>query len=595
MKHARQPITLSTLVIAAAAAGLAACGGGGGGGGGGSGSTDTANVSASVGNNPGTPAAASQTPYSAPPAQPSLALPVLSLPAAPASGQVLALECGRTYRGTLDLRGKSNVTVKTAGDCGKATISPGREIAGWTRHQGNIWSAPVDFAVTQLGIGGQPQRLAHWPSRNQTWARAESSSATSLRYPMPSSDLAGARLLFRPYEWAMEARTITGYANGTMSLTSTGDANYDGYELTGQPDFYVEGKLWMLDEAGEWAQSGDRLYVWTADGESPEGRAWASPNAHAINAANSSSVLIEGVAIFGAADGIHAQDASGLQVRDVDIANSSGNGIMNSGGSALRVEGGSIRNSRHDAIAVKWGGGGEYISKVRIDAAGTLGLPVNAHAAINLTAGNGATVTGNTVTNAGYIGIRTFRDSLVSGNVVDATCLMLTDCGGIFNSARDGLPLNARIENNTIRKVGVDQRLAWAVYLGDGANGVSVSGNTIAGNGSGMLLFDGHDITVRGNDFSASRQAHIQMAETVGGRIRRNVVSDNSFSSRDGEETYRLSSDAGTASVSQFASWDANRYRSASATFANYNGEALNYTQWKQRTGQDGGSSYSAP
>ncbi|GIZ50403.1 right-handed parallel beta-helix repeat-containing protein [Noviherbaspirillum aridicola] len=594
MKHAKQPILLTALLVGGAITGLAACGGGGGGGG----SASEASASTAVGNSASTTSnapAASETPYAAPPAQPSLALPVLSLPAAPASGAVLALECGRTYRGTLDLRGKANVTVRTAGDCGKATISPGREITGWTRHQGNIWSAPVDFAAAQLSVGGQPQRLAHWPSRAQGWARAESSSAGSLRYAMPSSDLVGARLLFRPYEWAMEARTITGYANGTMALASTGDANYDGYALEGQPDFYVEGKLWMLDEAGEWAQSGDRLYVWTADGQSPEGRAWASPDAHGINAANSSSVRIEGVSIFGATDGIHARDAGGLQVRDVDIANSAGNGIMNSGGSGLRVEGGSIRNSRHDAIAVKWGGGGEHISRVRIDAAGSLGMPVNAHAAINLTAGNGATVSGNTVTNAGYIGIRTFRDSVVTGNVVDGACLMLTDCGGIFNSARDGLPLNARIENNTIRRVGVGQRLAWAVYLGDGANGVTVSGNTIAGNGNGMLLFDGHDVTVRGNDFSASSQAHIQMAETAAGRVRRNSVTQNSFSSRNGEETYRLSSDAGTASVAQFATMDANQYRSASSIFANYNGEPLGYAQWKQRTGQDGSSSYAAP
>src|SRR5690606_28316297 len=137
--------------------------------------------------------------------------------------------------------------------------------------------------------------------------------------------------------------------------------------------------------------------------------------------------------------------------------------------------------SRHDAIAVKWGGGGETVRNSTIHASGNLGMPTNAHAAINLTAGNGAVVQGNRVTDSGYIGIRVFRDAVASGNTVDGACLVLTDCGGIFTSARDKLPLNTRIENNVIGNVGKEQRLAWGLYLGDYANGVTVSGNTVTG------------------------------------------------------------------------------------------------------------------
>lgn len=545
-----------------------------------------------------TPASNSTPPandaFAAPPVQPSLAQPALSLPTAVANGSTVALECGRTYRGTLDLRGKTGVTVTTAGTCGKAVISPGQAIEGWTRHQGNIYSAPLEFVPAQLIVDGQPQALAHWPNRAQGWATADATSATSLRHALPSADLAGATLVFRPYDWAIESRSITGYANGTLSLAAGGNPNHDGYPLEGRPPFYVEGKLWMLDEPGEWVAAGGRVYVWTADGQSPQGRAWASPASHGINAANSHGVRIEGIAIYGAADGVHGADADGLQLRDVDIANSSGNGIMNSGGSGLQVDGGTVRNSRHDAIAVKWGGGKERISNVRIDSSGTIGMPVNAHAAINLTGGNGAVVSNNTVTRSGYIGIRTFRDSVVSGNLVDGACLTLTDCGGIFNSARDGLPLNARIEGNTIRNVGVGQRLAWAIYLGDGANGLTVADNTIAGNGNGMQIYDGHHIAVTNNRFSASTQAHIQLVETVGGRIHDNRVTGNTFTAST-EETYRFSSDGGSAYLPGFVVAGNNRYLSKAPVFANYNGDPLSYPQWQQRSGQDASSTFGTP
>lgn len=536
------------------------------------------------------------TPWPQNPAPPDSSQPALPMPSNIANGSVLELQCGRSYQGTLDLKGKSNVTVKTAGSCGKAVLTPGQSVTGWTRHQGNVYSAPVSFDAAQVLIDGQPISAAHWPNRPQTWARAAGSTATSLAYAMPSTDLAGATLIFRPFEWAIEARKITGYSNGAMTVASTGDLNYDGYALGGPTDFYVEGKLWMLDEAGEWAVSAGRLYVWAPDGQSPEGRAWAAPDRHGIDASDSRGVSIDGVSVFAAANGINAFGAVNLSITNVDIANSSQNGIVNSGGSGLLVDGASVRNSRHDGIAVRWGGGGETIRNSRIDASGIIGMPASAHAAISLTVSEGSSIVNNRVTNSGYIGIRFFRGATVSDNTVDTACLVLTDCGGLYTFARDKLALNVRIERNTVKNVGLAQRLAWAIWLDDYANGVTIANNTAVGNGNGMMIFNGFNNTVTGNSFSGSRQAHIQMAESAADPgVRNNTVSGNTFISSDGEETYRISSDLGTASVARFGAYDGNTYASSSAIFANFNGEPLSFAQWKARTGQDGSSTIKAP
>jgi parallel beta-helix repeat protein len=529
-------------------------------------------------------------------ATPDASQPALAMPAGVANGSVVELECARVYQGRLDLRGKSNVTVRTAGSCGKATLTPGQPITGWTRHQGNIFSAPIAFDAAQVLIDGQPIAAAHWPNRPQTWAKASGSTATSLTYAMPNPDLAGATLIFRPYEWTIEARKVTAYAGNVMTVATTGSLDYDGYALDGAVDFYVEGKLWMLDEPGEWAISGGRLYVWAPDGQSPEGRAWASPDKHGIEASDSRDVVIDGVRVYGAANGVNALGAVNLRVSNVDIGNSSRNGIVNSGGSGLSVDGASVRNSRHDAIVVKWGGGGETIRNSRIDASGVIGMPANARAAIALTLSDGASIVNNNITNSGYIGIRVFRNTTVAQNTVDGACLVLTDCGGVYTFARDKLALNTRIEGNTIKNVGPTQKLAWAIWLDDFANGVTVVNNVAAGNGNGMMIFNGFNNTVSGNAFSQSGQAHIQMAESSAApSVRGNAISANDFTSRNGEETYRISSDLGVASVAQFGSYDRNTYATLSAIFANFNGEPLSFAQWKARTAQDGSSTIKAP
>src|SRR3569833_1321720 len=571
---AKRSLLLSALPIGAVAAAfyLAGCGG--------SGSSDNAaSYSAGSGATP-------QTRAATPIVVPDSTQPPLAMPSNIANGSIVELECGRVYRGTLDLSNKSNITVRTAGDCGKAVLTPGQAITGWTQYQGNVYSAPISFDAAQVLIDGQPISLAHWPNQPQTWVKSSGASANSLSYAMPNADLTGATLIFRPYEWAIEARKVTGYSGSTMTLASTGNQAYDGYAPSGATDFYVEGKLWMLDAPGEWAVNGGRLYVWTPDGQSPEGRAWASPDQHAIEASDSSGISIDNISVFGAANGINALGASNLHVSNTDIVNSSENGIENAGGSGLYVDGAGIRNSRHDAISVKWGGGGETIKNSRIDSSNTIGMPTNARAAINLTASAGSNIANNTVTNTGYIDKQTIRNGTVSGNTVDGACLVMTDCGGIFNSAPDTAPLNARIENNVIRNVAYPQggqRLVRAIYLGDYANGVTVASNTNVGTSN------------VGNAFSYSTQAHIQMAEDGSSpSVRNNVESGNSFTAKNGEETYRISSDLGTASVAQFASYDNNIYVSSSPYFANFNGEALSFAQWQSRTGQDGSSTFMA-
>jgi parallel beta-helix repeat protein len=547
-------------------------------------------------------AAGSQQDYSGAPsgqplpdtAAPDSSQPALALPASVANGSTVELECGRLYRGSLNLNGKTNVSVKTNGTCGKAVITPGQEITGWTRHQGNIWVAPIAFDAAQVITGGTPVAKAHWPGKSQTWVTSTSTSANSLSYVMPNSDLSNATLVFKQHEWSIEARRITGYSGNTINFTSTGNPAFYDFAATQPVKFYVEGKLWMLDEADEWVVSDGKLYLWAPDGQSPEGRTWASPDTAGIDATNSTGISVDGVRIYGASNGIAAQGAKTLHVTNTEIVNSSENGILNTGGSGLNVDAVVVRNTRHNAIVVRWGGGGEVIRNSTFDSTGNLGMPTNSYGAVTLTLATGSTLSGNRISNAGYIGMRVFENATVSRNTIEGACQVMSDCGGIYASSENQQPLNARIEDNVIKNTSPGKRLSWGLQLDD-ANTVSVARNTFSGNDNGIMLFNSSNISISENRFESNVQAHIQMAESRSSGVRNNSVANNTFVSASGGEMYRISSDMGTSAVSQFSSYGGNSYSASSGHFANFNGEALSFTQWKSRTGQDGSSTYTGP
>jgi parallel beta-helix repeat protein len=508
---------------------------------------------------------------------------VLPVPTGILTGEIVHLQCGKAYVGTLNIAGKSNVVVRTIGSCGKATISPGRAIKGWKLHRDNIYSAPIDFSPVQVSVDEAPMSLAHYPNKPQIWAKGKSPDPNKLRYNMPDKDLTGALLVFRAEEWLIETRPVLDYADGTIMLkTKVGDA----FDLKPENEFYVEGKLWMLDSPGEWAVSNGRLYVWTPDGKSPEGRVWASPKESGIIANDSRNVTIDGVRIFSAANGIEATGSTNLRIVNTEIVNSSEDG-MHIGGTGLVIDNATITNSVKNGIWAYYGTTGSVITNSMITSTGMIGMPKRSKGSIVFEDGSGQHIENNKIINSSYIGIRVHKNATVRNNVIDGACLVLTDCGGIYTFARDKLPSNVLIERNTIKNL--TQRYAFAVYLDDYANGVTVTGNTITNNPSGVMMHNGFNNLVTKNVFSSSGHEHMLFNETSKtASIHRNQVTDNVFVSTNGEMTYRLWSLLENMTVKNFGQFNKNSYAGNPGVFAEVNGiGTMSYASWKSRMKQD--------
>lgn len=495
----------------------------------------------------------------------------LPVPTGIANGATVTLARDTTYEGTLDLFGKTNVTVVSAAGAGaKAIISPGRIITGWTVHSGNIYKANVGFAVAQVSLNNAPVKRASWPVTVPAWATNPAS--------VPVADLIGATLVVLSNQSVINKSVMTG---NTVT--------------TGSP-FYVEGKRWMITGANAWAFEAGVLYVWAPDGQTPEGRVWASPASNGINCDNSSGVTIDGVDVFAAADAISGANAINLHIRNLGILNCTNDGIYAGNSDALVVDNVAVTNARFNGINPYYGSDNAHITNCTVTNTGMVGNPTPSLAGIFI----GGVCTGTlvdrcTVVNTAYHGISVNdnRNSSITNNVVDDYCNHMFDGGGIYTQSVTRALLTMTISGNTVKN-GLGREV-YGIYLDDGSAGVTVTNNAMTNNDTGLMLHDAHDNSATYNTFRTSvvQDVRFQNAGAGNSTTFGNILQHNTFHMTTNEYAYNV--EVGS-NFTGWANWSNNIYISNNpARFArSWNGSSAgvdySYTQWKALIGQESGS-----
>jgi parallel beta-helix repeat protein len=508
-------------------------------------------------------------------------------------GATVNLECGRIYSGELDLSQRQNVTVQTVGDCGKATLTPSKPIVGWRRDASDsrLWIALSEFTPTQLAIGGVYVMPAHHPNVPGRWLRGTSRYSGQLRADLPSRDLSGATLRYLAAEWLIQTRIVQRYEGGVIYLAPGDD---EGFPLLAQTDFYLEGKRWMIDSPGEWVYVNGELIVWPPDGQSPEGRAWATPLARGIYAERSRNLTIKNISVVDAPLGIDGNGSVGLKLHDLDVLRTGEAAIVvGRGTEVLRARiVGTLRHgirANDDADQVR-------IIDSDIRGVGMLGMPQRTKGSIVFEHAVGQYLQGNRISDSAYLGIRVFRDATVTQNVIQRACLRLTDCGGIYTFARDRKPLNTLISFNQISELGVGAN--YGIYLDDYANAVTVRSNEVSKSPSGMQLHNAFNNLIADNIFIANSREHILFNETVNATvIRGNRVQRNRFVQADAGSppVYRLWSYV-RGSLARFAEFSNNQYETSRRRFAQVDWRGmLDFSEWQSLVAHEPGAVLTTP
>lgn len=481
-------------------------------------------------------------------------LAVLPLPDTIHDGDTIRLRCGQRYSGTLDLRGRSNVTLRTEGDCAKATVTPAQPVVGWQR-EGPVWSAAIADEPLMVQLDDQFISLAHHPNAEDAWLSGEGMAPDRLRVTVPNHDLVGATVVWRPEDWLILSQRVAGYKDGQLRIASLPEPDFGFRERT---PYYLEGQRWMLDTPGEWVFDQGRLYLWPPDGRSPEGRVWAAPRATAIDARGTRNVRIQGVRISLAARGIDGSNTQSLTITDTEVVNSFDEAIR-VGGTGARISRVQVLGTRQHGLRAEDDARDVSVTDSVFERIGMLGMPLRSKGAIVFEQARGHVIMRNRVDQSAYLGIRMFRDAVVTDNVITRTCQRLSDCGGIYTFARDKQPLASRIERNQVS--GLRGRLSHAIYLDDFANAVIIRDNRLSDNPGGVQLHDAFNNLIANNHFSHSVHEHLLFNETASSHaIVANTIIGNRFVLATGVPAYRLWSRHGGAHVLRFASFEKNCY-----------------------------------
>lgn len=389
------------------------------------------------------------------------------------------------------------------------------------------------------------------------------------------ADLAGAGIHYRSNAWTIEDRTITAFDASTKTFSWTANSTY---EICKDWGYYLDNKLWMLDNIGEWYYDATTSLLYLMIGASnPEGRVTVGHRDYGVVANGRTHVVFDGLSIQKAVVGISAQNGSNLIIRNTDITDSADKAINVSNSPDSEIVGCRIERSVRDGI---WA---NYTRNVRISNnmilnTGIIGAPRKSIAAIHVqcwdcgtTVGN-VVVEGNDIRRSGYLGIFMPVQATVRNNYIADSCMVLDDCGAIYTGGREfkssGVPNNSQIANNVIINAwgNPDGRpanfasAAQGIYLDDFSNSVTVVGNTVVNADHGMQLHNAASNTVSNNVIYGSRNSAVWMQEDTSGspgEIHDNLFSGNRYFQLNKGSTYRLDSSFNTIN---FANYDGNRY-----------------------------------
>lgn len=490
--------------------------------------------------------------------------------------------------------------------------------------------APQADKVQQLYIDGAYARLAQHPNPSSTdptdtyllIAQHQSGSicpatggtgTTTLvagtdiaLTPEQASDMAGAGVHIRTNAWLLDDRIVTAFDPQTSTITFD---KATPYNLCKDWGYYLDNKLWMLDAPGEWYYdaASQQVYAWMPDGGAPEGRVEAGHYDVGVDLRGRGHVVIDGLRIEKMTTGVDLSYSVSVTVRNTEVTDSAANGVVATEAVSATVENSTVARSVRDGIQGNQSSG-MTIADNRVIDSGVVGSPKKSVAAIKMSSSTGAQIQGNHVLNNGYVGIFVGKNSGVSGNYIEDSCLVLDDCGAIYIGGHDDmLPRYSSFTNNVVnRSVGNlngkppgRATEAQGIYLDDYTTHMVVTGNTVIDADYGIQVHNAANSTLTQNTVYGGRKWPVRMSEDAiahEGAVHDNLFSGNRLFPTKADVTYRLSGGFGN---NAFASYDNNRYSSLYSRVLvtdDYKPGGVSVTnsytleQWQQQRGQDLGS-----
>lgn len=543
-------------------------------------------------------------------------------------GDMVILACGSSWNDTLRLASSGSatqpITVTAASGCqtppvidGSVAIAPG----AWQRVSATVFRTTLNREPEQIFASTGTFLEAHHPNSTRTdsnewtgWAALPNNGnvvvtkdGTGSQQVTLGSEIAlpaGGRLeagmvaRFRTHSWSIDEVEVSSVAGNTLNFASP-----TTYPLEASIGYYLMGRAWMVDSPGEWHYDSRtaQLSAWMPDSYAPITTVYATTLAVGLDLSGRQFVIVNGLTVRRVGTGASLRGSHTVEIRNSRFEDITHRGVDASNSRIARFVANTFARTGLDAIAGYVPGQAVALamtiqnnmiteSGVLVRGERVIGPPRNTLAAVYGVPNS--IITGNTLVNSGYIGIRAMGSSKVENNVVLRSCLVLDDCGGIYLwNDRDSQILNNVVAGARGPLAGKHERepfsAAQGVYLDEAATNILIKGNITFDNDHGVLLHVSSnnqvfDNFVYGNRRSqmwlqASRARFIATGDMVNNHIRGNFF--GAFG-----DAGALTLDNEFGSVTGLARIEGNMAQSTHANpvrlISNANRQTLNWRAW---------------
>ena len=541
-------------------------------------------------------------------------------------GDRIILACGQVWREQISLNevdnGPLSLTITKPDDCVAHPIISGADvISNWSLYDGNIYVADVPDTISELYANGRFIRSARYP--NEGFLSTNLSAENIGPCPAPSSGLVphgwsgncamrdanlesylasvigapeqglvGGRIIMQTADYHIDTRDITGF-NGMDVISWDERSRYILGMSSGQAheeNYYLENKLWMLDQPGEWAHdaAAGKLYVWLADNVDPNTVVIeATVRSTGIHIDNADSIGIKNISVK------HFSD-HGIVLNNVDTANVVDNHIIYTGhaitanlsSTQLTISRNAMLNLLNDGIKILRSDSADInIYKNNIINVGTagadVGSPRSSLGALYSVAGG--IIEKNRIVNSNYLGIRADGNTTIKSNSLLNICSVLSDCGGIYLYGGIDARLTPFVDERIVENNIVNHVDGNGIYLDDFANNVTLRNNTVTHSSHGILIHLAYNNRIENNTFYANEGYQVFFSENLNsdydGTVHTNEVTNNIFFPIN---TNPASHWNALYSNTDFAIFEANYYSQLySDNAVSINNDLFPFTQWQ--------------
>ncbi len=502
----------------------------------------------------------------------------------------------------------SPITFGSYGTGAKPVLSGANVVPSfsWKLYSGKIYVANVGSISppTQLYVDGTYYDPAHYPNSGYLLATANSTDTTSIidsNLNLSASQIVGATVRVKAVSWSISTSTATAFDPVAHKISLNGHVYNSTITMTPGWGFYLQNMLWMLNSPGAWYYDpvAGKLYLWTAGGDSPSGHiVEVSNRPYVVYDKAKNYVTIQNLATGKASQNdVYILNANNVAVNTLDVSGGQNGIYLDGSTSNSSVEYCSVQDPLSNGIVTNWWSVSDIgILKNTVTNAGNVGASPNASQAGIFVAGSSINIANNTVTGSGYIGIECEGDLIeIQNNIVDKSCLVLDDCGGIYTFGRNAGTTRKTISGNTVtNSIGNFSgtpntgSTARGIYLDDFTYNTAVQNNAVSNADYGIHIHSGHNNAIQGNSFLNERRNGLWIQEDEGtpGCTHDNTVAGNTFETNSTDATALYNSSIETAT--NFGSFDHNRFCHPNSAYAVTN-QNNSYTlpQWQQASGQD--------